>query len=129
MSTEASNDDRQPTRTEVERMDGAVLLEFGASWCGHCKALAPKLARLLEDHPDVHHVKIEDGPGKPLGRSFGVKLWPTLLFLKDGKVVKQSHVRAWGRSGRGLKRSTGPDGDSGYKNFGRAHSTLELLGT
>ena len=32
---------------------------------------------------------IEDGPGKPLGRSFGVKLWPTVIFMKNRKVVKQ----------------------------------------
>ena len=89
MSAGPDNADRQPTRAEIERMEGPVLLEFGASWCGHCQALAPKLARLLEGHPDVHHVKVEDGPGKPLGRSFGVKLWPTLVFLKDGEVLKQ----------------------------------------
>jgi thioredoxin 1 len=34
-------------------------------------------------------LKIEDGKGKPLGRSFRVKLWPTLVFLRDGRVVQQ----------------------------------------
>ena len=33
------------------------------------------------------HVKVEDGPGRRLGRSFGIKLWPTLVFLKDGVEV------------------------------------------
>jgi len=89
MSTDTGDDDRQPTRAEIESMVGPVLLEFGASWCGHSLALAPRLARLLDDHPEVHHVKIEDGPGKRLGRSFGVKLWPTLVFLRDGVVLKQ----------------------------------------
>jgi thioredoxin 1 len=70
-------------------MEGPVLLEFGASWCGHCQALAPKLAALLGVHPEVRHIKVEDGPGRPLGRSFRVKLWPTLVFLRDGKVLKQ----------------------------------------
>jgi len=37
----------------------------------------------------VAHVKVEDGPGRPLGRSFRVKLWPSLVFLRDGKVVRQ----------------------------------------
>ena len=33
----------------------------------------------------MRHLKVEDGPGRPLGRSFGVKLWPTFVFLRDGK--------------------------------------------
>ena len=51
--------------------------------------LAPDLVALLEQFPAVDHIKIEDGPGKPLGRSFDVKLWPTLVFLRDGKVVRR----------------------------------------
>lgn len=77
------------TRGEIDRTGGPVLLEFGASWCGHCRALAPGLARLLEGHPDIQHIKVEDGPGKWLGRSFRDKLWPTLVFLRDGQVVRQ----------------------------------------
>jgi thioredoxin 1 len=109
MSAEPDDDDPQPTRAEIERMKGPVLLEFGASWCGHCQTLAPKLAKLLEDRPDVQHMKIEDGPGKPLGRSFGVKLWPTLVFLKDGKVVKQVARPSLGEVQEGL--SLLADGD------------------
>jgi thioredoxin len=70
-------------------MRGPVLLEFGASWCGHCRSLAPKLAHLLDGHPEIQHIKVEDGPGQPLGRSFRVKLWPTLVFMRDGRVIKQ----------------------------------------
>ena len=51
--------------------------------------LAPQLAALLKDFPAVRHIKVEDGKGKPLGRSFRVKLWPTLVFMKDGQVVEQ----------------------------------------
>jgi thioredoxin 1 len=79
----------QPTRDEVDRAEGAVLLEFGASWCGHCQAIEPHVTRLLKHHPAVKHIKIEDGPGLPLGRSFRVKLWPTFVFLRDGRVVAQ----------------------------------------
>ena len=79
----------EPTRAEVDATDGLILLEFGASWCGHCRALAPDLARLLERFPHVRHRRVEDGPGRPLGRSFAVKLWPTLVFLRDGQVVRQ----------------------------------------
>jgi thioredoxin 1 len=37
----------------------------------------------------VSHVKVEDGPGRPLGRSFRVKLWPSFVFLRDGRVLRQ----------------------------------------
>lgn len=75
------------TRDAVDAMPGALLLEFGATWCGHCRAAAPLIASALQRHADVRHLKVEDGPGKPLGRSFGVKLWPTLVVLRDGREV------------------------------------------
>jgi thioredoxin 1 len=75
------------TRQDVDQLPGAVLLEFGASWCGHCQALRPTLDELLSQYPHVRHISIEDGPGRPLGRSFRVKLWPTFVFLRDGKVA------------------------------------------
>lgn len=87
--TEQEPGESQPTREEIDRLPGAVVLEFGASWCGHCQALAPHLSKLLQGSPDVQHIKIEDGPGKRLGRSFRVKLWPTLVLLRDGQIVDQ----------------------------------------
>jgi len=78
----------EPTREEIDSSVGPVLLEFGASWCPHCQAAAPMISSLLRENAQVRHIKIEDGPGRPLGRSFRVKLWPTLVFLRDGKVVR-----------------------------------------
>src|SRR5205085_9745124 len=75
---------REPTREEIDQLQGLVVLEFGAQWCGHCMALRPHLTKLLRDFPQVRHVRIEDGKGQPLGRSFQVKLWPTLVFISDG---------------------------------------------
>jgi thioredoxin 1 len=89
MMTTTDDPGPEPTRDEVDHMEGAVLLEFGASWCPHCQALAPKLAGLMGDHPGVRHIKVEDGPGRPLGRSFRVKIWPNLVFLRDGQIVRQ----------------------------------------
>jgi len=78
----------EPTREEIDRMPGPAVLEFGASWCPHCQAICSPLADLLARHPRVRHISVEDGPGRPLGRSFRVKLWPTLVFLKDGAAVR-----------------------------------------
>lgn len=73
-----------PDPATVEAMRGLVLLDFGTDWCGHCRAAQPLVERALADYPGVRHLKVEDGPGRPLGRSFRVKLWPTLVFLRDG---------------------------------------------
>ena len=78
---------REPERAEVDARPGPAVLEFGAPWCGHCITAQPAIASAFGPHPDVHHLKIEDGRGKPLGRSFRVKLWPTLVFLRDGEEV------------------------------------------
>lgn len=78
-----------PSREEIDRSQGLVLLEFGTDWCGFCRALAPQVSALVARHPGVRHIKVEDGPGQPLGRSFRVKLWPNLVFLRDGTVVRQ----------------------------------------
>jgi thioredoxin 1 len=78
-----------PTRERIDAMPGAVLLEFGTNWCGHCMAAQAPLAQALAGHGTLTHIKVEDGPGRPLGRSFRVKLWPTLIFLRDGQEVER----------------------------------------
>lgn len=79
--------DVEPTRDEVDALEGAVVVEFGTPWCGFCRAAQPLIATAFEEHPQVRHLKVEDGKGRRLGRSFGVKLWPTLVFMSDGKEV------------------------------------------
>ena len=77
-----------PTRAEVDALPGSTIIEFGTNWCGFCAAAQPHITQALQQvrarHPDLRHLKIEDGPGRPLGRSFKVKLWPTLIFMRDG---------------------------------------------
>jgi thioredoxin 1 len=80
----------QPTRAEVDALAGPTLLEFGTGWCGFCRAAQPLVAAALAQFPGVRHLKVEDGSGLPLGRSFGVRLWPTLVFLKDGQEVMRA---------------------------------------
>lgn len=84
---DTSNATREPTREEVDALAGATVIEFGTSWCGWCRGAQPLIAGALQGHPAVRHIKVEDGAGRPLGRSYRVKLWPTLVFLKDGQEV------------------------------------------
>jgi thioredoxin 1 len=80
----------EPARAEVDAMPGTTLLEFGAPWCGFCMRAQPLVEAALLKRPDIRHVKIEDGPGRPLGRSFRVKLWPTLVLLREGEELARS---------------------------------------
>jgi len=75
----------EPRRAEVDALPGATVIEFGNSWCGYCRRAQPLIAAAFVAHPDVRHIKVADASGKRLGRSFGVKLWPTLVFLRDGQ--------------------------------------------
>ena len=76
-----------PTRTEVDNLPGTTVLEFGTPWCGHCQRAQSLIEQALRDRAEAAHIKVEDGPGQRLGRSFGVKLWPTLILLRDGQEV------------------------------------------
>ena len=82
----------EPTRAEVDAFVEPTLLEFGASWCGYCRAAQPDIAAVLARRSAIRHIRIEDGRGRPLGRSFRVKLWPTLIYLEEG-VEKGRVVR------------------------------------
>ena len=79
----------EPTREEIDRAAGPMLLEFGSLGCGHCRFAAPAIEQALAAHPAVRHVKVEDASGRPLGRSFEVRTWPTLVFLRDGMEVSR----------------------------------------
>ena len=105
MAYTADHFESEPTRADIDALAGPVLVEFGAPWCPHCHAVQPALVKLLAQHPDVTHVKIYDGPGEPLGRSFGVKLWPNLVFMRDGKMLRQ------------LARPTDGEIDAAFRTF------------
>ena len=75
----------EPARAQIDQLKGPTVIEFGTNWCGHCSAALPLVSSALANHPGVRHLKIEDGSGRRLGRSFGVKLWPTLVFLREGE--------------------------------------------
>jgi thioredoxin 1 len=75
----------EPARAEIDALHGPTLLEFGTPWCGWCRRAQPLISEALAAHPGVRHIKVADASGRRLGRSFGVKLWPTLVFLRDGR--------------------------------------------
>ena len=81
--------EKEPRRAEVDALAGPTLVEFGSPWCGWCRRAQPLLETALAEHPRVRHLKIADASGRRLGRSFSVKLWPTLVFLKDGREVER----------------------------------------
>jgi len=76
-----------PELAEVAALPGAAVLEFGTGWCGYCQAAQPAIEAAFASHPQVRHLKVEDGRRRPLGRAFRVKLWPTLVFLRDGREL------------------------------------------
>ena len=76
-----------PTLEQVNGSVGYTLLEFGTPWCGHCQVVRPAIQEVLTEYSELPHIKVYDGKGKRLGRAFGVKLWPTLILLHNGKEV------------------------------------------
>lgn len=84
---QSANGTAEPAREEIDALAEPAVVEFGAAYCGHCRAAQPLIAQALARNPGVRHIKVEDGPGRKLGRSFRVKLWPTLIFLQHGLEV------------------------------------------
>ena len=86
-----------PERAEIDALPGLTLIEFGTDWCGHCQAGQAAIEAALKSCPGIAHLKFEDGPGRRLGRSFRVKLWPTLILMRDGqellRLVRPTNVR------------------------------------
>jgi thioredoxin 1 len=76
-----------PTLEQISSLVGDAILEFGVPWCGHCQTARPAVQEVLNEYPQLPHIKLIDGKGKPLGRAFRVKLWPTLILLHDGAEV------------------------------------------
>lgn len=77
----------EPSRAEVDALPGTTLLEFGAHWCPICQGARPLVDQVVRELPSVRYLRVEDGKGQPLGRSFRVKLWPTLIVVRGGREL------------------------------------------
>ena len=75
---------------EIMKSQKTVLLDFYADWCGPCRMVSPLVDEIAEEHPQylVGKINVDEEPG--LAAAFGVASIPTLVVIKDGKVVQQS---------------------------------------
>ncbi len=74
----------------IENSDKTVLLDFYADWCGPCRMVAPLIEEIASERSDILVAKVNVDDEQELAGKFGVFSIPTLVVMKDGKVVKQS---------------------------------------
>ena len=75
---------------EVLNSDKPVLLDFWASWCGPCRMVSPIVDEIAAERSDIKVGKINVDQEPELAAQFGVMSIPTLVVMKNGKVINQA---------------------------------------
>ena len=74
---------------EVLNSDKPVLMDFWAPWCGPCRMVVPLVEEIAKERSDIKVVKINVDEEQELAMQFGVMSIPTLVVMKNGKIVNQ----------------------------------------
>jgi len=75
---------------EVLNSDKPVLLDFWASWCGPCRMVGPIVDEIAEERSDIKVGKVNVDEEQELAAQFGIMSIPTLVVMKEGKIVNQA---------------------------------------
>lgn len=86
----AININQNNFREEVLNSDKTVLLDFWASWCGPCRMVSPIVDEIAAERPDIKVGKVNVDEQSELAAQFRVMSIPTLVVIKDGKIVNQA---------------------------------------
>lgn len=82
--------DKKEFEANIKSSDKAVLLDFYADWCGPCKMIAPFIDEIAQENDDIIVAKVNVDTATDLAIDFKVSVIPTLVVLKDGKILSTS---------------------------------------